>query len=325
MKLKKEYMILAVLIVALSLYLIFYKRDRTRYQLPELPEVPISEISRIEVSRPDGTMVLEKKKDRWVFSAEGYAADAGRVGDILDAIGKLTLTALVSESKSYERYDLDKAKRISVKAWTGEGLRREFDAGKTAPSYRHTFVRIAGDDRVYHARGDFRGRLDRTVEDLRDKTVLKFAETEISRVDIREAQGSLTLTRKEAPVEVKAGDPGKAEEGPLPKAELGWQSSEGRAVEEARIEALLAALSNLKCTAFVYDRKKTDLVDPIYTLHLRGSKDYTLSIFAKRKEDEKAYPAISSENDSPFLLSEVQAAKIMVPLEEMAAKADQSQ
>ncbi|MFH1122581.1 MAG: DUF4340 domain-containing protein [Pseudomonadota bacterium] len=323
MKVKKEYIILAVLIVALSLYLAFYKRDRTHYKLPQLSQVPITEITRFDISRPDGTILLEKKNDKWVFSPEGYAADAGRVRDMLDAIGKLTLTALVSESKSYERYDLDKGKRITVKAWAGDSLRREVDVGKTAPSYRHTFVKIAGDDRVYHARDDFRGRFDRSVEDLRDKTVLKFAEAEIGRVEIHEGKGSLTLMRKEAPVEVKAGDEGKDQGAPSPKVEPAWQTSEGKAVNESKLKTFLMDLSNLKCTAYVYDRKKTDLADPIYTLHLTGSREYTLSIFSKRNQDEKAYPAFSSENDSPFLLSEAQAKRIMVPVEEMLAKGDQ--
>lgn len=320
MKVKKEYMILALLIVALSLYLALHKRDKTQYTLPPLPEVPISEISRIEISKPDETIVLKKRKDKWMLSEEGYRADAAKVRDMLDTIGQLTLTALVSESKSYERYDLQKEKRIGVKAWAGDSLRREFDVGKTAPSHGHTFVKIAGDDKVYHARDDFKGRFDRSVEDLRDKWVLRFAEAEIGWVEIKDGKGSLTAMRKEVPVEVKATEEGAAREGASPKAELSWQSAEGRAVDESRLKALLRTLSNLECAGYIYDRRKEDFADPVYTLHLKGSMEYSLAIFAKRDKDEKGYPALSSENESPFLLSDAQAIRIMVPPEEILGK-----
>jgi len=141
-------------------------------------------------------------------------------------------------------------------------------------------------------------------------------------VEIREGKGSLTLMRKETPVEIKAGEEGKDQGVPSPKVGPVWQTSEGKAPDESKLKALLKDLSNLKCTAYVYDRKKTDLVDPLYTLHLTGSKAYTLSLFPKRNEEEKAYLALSSESDSPFLLSEAQAKRIMVPVEEMLATPD---
>ena len=39
---------------------------------------------------------------------------------MLDVIEELTLTALVSESKNYVRYDLSHDEKITVKAWKGK-------------------------------------------------------------------------------------------------------------------------------------------------------------------------------------------------------------
>ena len=117
MKVKKQYIILAVLIVALRLYLVFHKRDRTLYELPVLQEVPVAEITKIEISKPDGTTIaLEKTDDRWLIAPEAYPAEAGKMSVVLESLGNLTLTALVSESKSYERYGLSKEEKIGVKA-----------------------------------------------------------------------------------------------------------------------------------------------------------------------------------------------------------------
>ncbi len=51
MKIKKEYIILAVIIVALLLYLSQRSTDRTLYQLPKMPEISNSDINKIEVNK----------------------------------------------------------------------------------------------------------------------------------------------------------------------------------------------------------------------------------------------------------------------------------
>ena len=45
MKIKKEYIILALIIIALSVYLVMRRGDRTLYELPDLPQVSQKEIT----------------------------------------------------------------------------------------------------------------------------------------------------------------------------------------------------------------------------------------------------------------------------------------
>jgi hypothetical protein len=51
MKVKKEYLILILIIAALSIYLLIRNSDRTLYQLPELDGLKQSDISKIEISK----------------------------------------------------------------------------------------------------------------------------------------------------------------------------------------------------------------------------------------------------------------------------------
>jgi hypothetical protein len=317
MKIKKEYIILAVLIVALSLYLILHKGDRTEYELPVLQALPVADVNRIEIAKPGGSVIaLERKDDKWVISPEGYPADAGKVSVILETIGNLTLTALVSESKSYERYGLGGGDKISVKAWTGKGLKRDFDVGKAASSFQHTFVKIAGDDRVFHARENFRGRFDQTVDSLRDKTVFKFEPSEVESIEVHDTGKTVTFVRKPVPVEVSAGRESKA---PPTGGEVVWESSEGKA-DEAKLKQLLTTLSALRCKGYVYDRKKGDFKEPVYSIKLKGLEEYALSLFAKDDKNKNDYPGVSSQNGSPFLLPEHLAARIMIPPGDMMKK-----
>ena len=49
MKVKKEYFILAGVIVALILYLVLHKSNRTYYKLPDIPAVSGKQILKIEI------------------------------------------------------------------------------------------------------------------------------------------------------------------------------------------------------------------------------------------------------------------------------------
>ncbi len=324
MKIKKEYSILLAVIIALSLYLTLRNPDRTLYKLPEVPEVARKDISKIEIAKPDISIVLNKQGGSWHIAPQAYSADTDMVKNMLDVIEKLTLTALVSESKNYDRYNLNDNEKIVVKAWKEDTLRREFEVGKAATSYRHTFVKLAGDDRVYHARGNFRDKFDQTVDNLRDKTVLSFDQTEIQEIRIAKGEQLMVFGRKQVPVEVTAGKEAEVRSPPSPKAETVWQTAEGKKGDESKLSRLLTTLSNLRCEKYIDDRKKEDFTNPIYALQLKGLQEYTLSIFAKTDKSDKNYPAVSSANDYPFLLSDRQADDIMSNPDEMLQKSDKS-
>jgi hypothetical protein len=311
MKLKIEYLILAAIILGLSLYLILQKPYRSQYRLPEVPEVSRKDISKIEISKKDSPIVLSKRDNGWQIATKGYPVDGNKVRNMLDIMEKLTLTALVSESKNYERYELNEDNRIIVKAWSGDELRREFEVGQVATSLRHTFVKLADDHRVYHARGDLRNRFDQTVETLVDRTVLSFDQGEIQEIRITRGEQSIVFGRKQISEEVTASQEAQTQSTQSPRAQTVWQSADGRKGDESKISPLLTILSNLSSEQYIGDRKKDDFTKPIYTIHLLGSKEYTLSIFAKRNKDVTNYPSISSENDYPFLLPEWLANNIM--------------
>jgi len=168
MKIKTEYIILLAVILALSLYLSLRKSDKLSYELPRLPAVAKMDISKIEITKKGAPVILNKVNGGWNIGPQEYQADADKVTNMLGIIENLTLTAMVSESRDFSRYELDDEHKITVKAWSAEKLGREFDIGKVAPSYRHTFVRLKGNDCVYHARENFRHTFDLGVEDLRE-------------------------------------------------------------------------------------------------------------------------------------------------------------
>jgi hypothetical protein len=314
MKVKKEYIVLAVLIIALTLYLFLHKQDRTQYELPVLQEVPATEITRVEISKPGGsTLVLERKNDGWILLPEAYPVETGKAGALLESIGSLTLTALVSESQNYERYGLVKEEKIGVKAWAREKLKRDFEVGKAAPTSQNTFVLMAGDPRVFQARENLKAQFDQTLDDLRDKSVFKFDPSSVEAINLDDGKKTVNLTRKQLTVEVGAGE---KKEAPSTESQGVWQSAEGK-VDEAKVTQLLRVLSSLKCRTYIYDQKKSDLKNPVFTVKVKGMEEHSLSLFAKSDKDKNDHPAISSQNDSAFFLSDPQAKQIMLPLDQI--------
>ena len=311
MKVKKEYLILLLIIVVLSAYLSLRKKDRTLYELPILPGISKKDISKIEITKGKTSIVLNKKDDQWVIGSQQYPADKNKVNEMLDAGEKLTLTALVSESKDYIRYDLTDEKKINVKAWQADTLKRNFDVGKAASSFRHTFVKLADDHRVFHARENFRNKFDQSVDNLREKTVLSVQVADIAQIHITKEEQSLTLNRTPVAEADKPQEADQAAASPSPTIKAEWQTADGIMADKPGLNRLLSSLTNLRCDKFIEDRKKEDFTAPLFHVQLKGAKDYNLSIFAKLKDDDPDFPAISSENDYPFLLSKAKAESIM--------------
>jgi Domain of unknown function (DUF4340) len=315
MKLKKEYVILAVVIVGLSIYLLTRQTDRTLYRLPQLPPVSAKSITRIDINGPDGTISLHRAEDSWTIGEQKYPADRAKVSQMLDAISDLSLTAMMSESKDYVRYDLTDKNKISVKAWAGTTLEREFDVGKVGPSFRHTFVKLVGDAKVYQARNNFRATFEQGVEDLRDKVVLSFAASDIREIRLTKGAEAMTLARHETPLAEETGEKKEsdtAEEAAPPlKAKIVWQANDGRTAASAKVDELLAAVSQLACEKYITDHVSTDYKNPIYTLELEGQKAHRLSIFAKQNETDKSYPAVSSDSPYPFFLTNWKTKQLM--------------
>ena len=317
MKFKKEYLILVLIIAALAAYLFMRSADRTFYELPQISALEQNQITRIEISKGSGSIVLNKKDNKWNLEPHGYIADAKMVKDMLDVLGSLTLTTLVSESKDYGRYELSDGKRITVKVWQQNALKRNFDIGKPASSFRHTFVKLDGDSRVFHARDNFRDKFDLTTDSLRDKNVLSFKPPDIREIQIIRDQTKLKLNRSQVPVTQQQE---KLDTAPQAALKFEWQSSDGAQGNGPNLNRLLATLSNLNCETYINDRRKETFSAPVYAVKLKGGQDYELNVFAKLQKDDESYPAVSSDSDDPFFLSDSQVKQIMKDPEELLKK-----
>jgi hypothetical protein len=299
MTVKKEYIVLAVIIVVLVLVIVLRNQDRTHYTLPELEPVAKMQITRIVISRADSVLTLARHDDIWKIEPYGYPVDRSHIDKMLDAVTDFTLTTLVSESGNYIPYELNEEKLIGIEVFEGERQIARFDIGKPASTYHHTFVRLADDPKVYQARENLRSVFDKEIKQLRDKVVLNVERDLIS--DLTFVSGADTLTLKRV-------EPGSDAVPPvggdtlMPEPVSPWRTIDGRGADEKIVDGVVTRLKNLKCDSYIYGKTKAEFTDPIFTLRVEGSEPATLSIYEQGENNK--YPAVSSENDYPFYLPE---------------------
>jgi len=342
---KKEFIILGAIVVILLGYLLFQSRDKLHYKVPVLDPVKKEDIDKVEIKKADGTITLVKKDSQWLIHPQGYPTAADQVDRIMGTIAQLTLTDLVSKSKNYTLYDLTADKAVHVKAFKKDVVVRDFEIGKIASTFGHTFVKIKDNPNVYYAAESFRSHFDTPMNELRDKTVMKLDSNEISEVSI-EKEGQTTVFAKNVkPIEPPAIEPDKAKdnkkeekkqgetkpaavEPPKPEEQITWLMPDGKKGKKSQLDSLIGQLTNLSCQEYIEGKTKEDFKPqvPIYTLKLKGSKDYIMTFFPKletKKEGEEGpsegekYPVISSENAYPFYLASWKAEQIMKKPEDL--------
>ncbi len=297
---KKEYLVLAVIIGLLSAYLLVQKTDRSNYELPDIKEVLGSEITAVEIKKADNNVLLTKEGDTWVVTARKYPVDSAKIEKILGIVQKLTVTALVSETGELKRYHLDSEKSIRVTARKGDEIARQFELGKAAPTYRHTFLKLSGDDNVYHAAGSFRSDFDQTSESFRDKKVLAFKSGEIGAMALEKGGISSSFIK----TEVKTDDTDSAEKSGI------WTGQDGSEIDNEPVKSLLATIGSLDCSSFSPEAKsKVQASKPLCKIDVTGAKVMTLFLYEKGADG--TYPGITSESDYSFFLSGYQADSIL--------------
>jgi hypothetical protein len=294
MKIKKEYILLGLLMASSIGYLVFQKTDRIHYALPALAELKADDITVIEIIRYGKTSTLRKEGKVWLISPQNWRADLTKVSEMLDTLARLKVTDLVSESGDYDRYQLDAKGKALLKAYAGKELRLELTVGKAAPTYNHTYIMLPGDERVYLAGGDLPRLFLVPVPELRDMVVFAVSPPEISRIEIERGTGKTVLTKselaQEAPKNVTSGEKTKL---------FTWMNDKGTVVDKADIDSFLSALSKVYCGEYLDDAMRPLLKSPLMTVRLIGPGEHSLSVY--QKEGDKI-PALSSENASPFVL-----------------------
>ena len=294
---KKELLILIVIIAGLAVYLWTHNADRINYELPQIETLTTGKITRIEIKAPDETITLTRQDDAWTVGSRPYPANERLVDTMLNAISGLEVSALASGSENYARYSLDEASAIRVTAWEGENPVRSFSVGKAASTQSNTFITLDDRPQIYLSERNLRMTFDKSSDMFRDKSVLSFSMDAVQSLSIANGPASLDLKK-----ETQGDDSPK---------QSSWTQADGGQVDSQKVQDLLRPLHALKCQAFIEDKEKEDFANPELTITVHAEQTHTLHLFPK-PEDANGHsrPATSSEARYPFIISKHNAQDI---------------
>lgn len=305
---KKEYIILVVLIAGLSAYLMFHKESQDNYTLPTIEKIDTADVTSIEIKRQDQITRFTKTGDAWTMTEKKYPVDKALIAVMLDTIKAFKLTALVSQKSDLKRYDLYPEKQIQVNVFKGKKSLFEFNVGKEAPTYNHTFVMIKDDPNVYHASGSFKADFNKEPGDYRDKVILQVKEQAVKKFTVTKNQKSKTLVLNET----------KDDAG---KTHRAWNftddASEDILADSKKISSFLSSISFLKCDTYVEGKtpKNVERLTPSHALEIEADQTLTFKVYALPGK-EQMY-GTSSMNDYLFTLSEFDAKQILSGMDEL--------
>ncbi|MDD4272836.1 MAG: DUF4340 domain-containing protein [Desulfobacter postgatei] len=289
---KKEYIILIILIIGLIAYLGLKKDNQVHYELPTIPQVDTTRIDRVEISKADRLVVLTKGENGWTVTDKKFSANPEDIEQMIGTLKAIKLSALVSEAKDLARYELNDTHAVKVKALAGKEAVRSFVIGKTAPSHNHTFIYLDDKDRtVYQANGNFKSQFDKESADFRDKKVLEFDAAGVNKLTLEKQGQIVTLIKSQTP---KTTDQEKnetkknlIEKKPVPQESI-WKKEDGSVTDQKTISDLLSSLSKLECQAFLDEDKAARLkeIQPSCKILLENDKTFILNLFNKNENQD---------------------------------------
>jgi hypothetical protein len=210
---KKLYVALGVLAV-LGVLLIVQRQSEQKeiaqhsILAANLPKIDISEesaksIDRVVLVKPaekDGgvseEIVLVKTGDEaWSLKKPTEAkANASNVKSLLENLSKLSLSELISPSKDeYSQWGVSDDKALHASFFKGE--ESVFDVYFGENGSRGQMTRLGNQDGVYAIKGFSKWLYERDAKGWRDKSMLKFDDKEVVRVEIKNPNGTFTFDK----------------------------------------------------------------------------------------------------------------------------------
>jgi hypothetical protein len=186
-----------------------------RKELVGLDTADITEVRMTSAGDQPATIKLMREKNKWMVIQEdkSYPADKSAVNSLLSTVASLNAERMVSRKQDkWDSYSVGEKSTI-VSVYEGGSKATEFRVGKTGFNQNpasggfgqqgqgieaYTYVRMADEDEVYSVNGFLEATFNRTVNDLRDKSFLRFSSDNVTKVTFTyPADSSFVLEKRD--------------------------------------------------------------------------------------------------------------------------------
>lgn len=251
-----------------------------------------------------GTLIeLAKSDDGWTVGERRYKADINTIDGLVNAVKNIRVLDTVAQAGSDavdERYEIDKANAIVVKAYKGNELVRTLTIGKASSTGSQSYLTLDGKKDIYLVSGTLRDTFKKDVAALRSKSVYTVDSNDLTAVS--ESMGSTVLSI------VKSGDP------------AAWVAAGGAAsVDAEKAASWAASLAVLNADSWLDDDFILPAANESVTVITAGDKAITVSVYKEGDGEEAKYYGTCSETPYKFSLSRYSAGKYLKTAADMAA------
>ena len=263
----------------------------------------VADPDKLTIENASAVIELAKSDDGWTVGERRYKADTNTVDALVNAVKNIRILDTVAQAGNDtvdERYEIDKANAIVVKAYKGNELVRTLTIGKASSTGSQSYVTLDGKKDIYLVSGTLRDTFKKDVAALRSKVVYAVDTSDLTAVS--ESMGSTVLSI------VKSGDP------------AAWTATGGAAnVDAEKAASWAASLTRLNADSWLDDDFVLPPVSESVTVITAGGNAITVSVYKEGDGDEAKYYGTCSETPYKFTLSLYSAGKYLKTAADMAA------
>jgi hypothetical protein len=269
----------ALAVAVLADVAVHVDRGAAEAELPSIPNVDLSKVTRIDLEKGDTIVTLEKDGAVWQVTAPyRFPADEAQVLGILKPLAEGVPMDLRVDSGNGKEYGLESPDVVRVEISGAAGSLASFYVGNNAAG-GSSFVRFPGSEDVYRARLGGKHRYDKPPGEWRDHRVVTFNPELVDRLVIERREGSgVALVREIAAMGDGSADAPKA--GP-------WRTVAEASfpVDQKTADEALAALSKLRAGEILAPDHPSGTDDPEATVTVHLVTDETLTLLFGRTAD----------------------------------------
>jgi hypothetical protein len=192
--------ILVLLLLGLGAYVYWveYPNAQQEAKKKTLVDFTADDATEVSLVYADREIALKKTGDEWRLTKPLEAlADSTTVKNLVNAIAECEVKKELTEAAAdLSQYGLDKP-LVTVTVKMKNKALPAIVVGKNTPVGASTYVQRADDKKVVLTNSAFRSGMDKTVKDLRDKTILAFTDDDLQKLQISTPDTTTELVRKE--------------------------------------------------------------------------------------------------------------------------------
>jgi len=193
-------LILILLLAGLGAYVYWVEVPQAEQETKKktLFDFKADDVTEVSLVYGDHEIVVKKSGDNWQLAKPiEVAADATTAKNLASAIADCEVKKTLTEKATdLAPYGLDNP-FVKVTVKLGAKEMPTILVGKNAPVGFSTYIKRADEDKVLLTGSAFRSGMDKKVKDLRDKTILNFADKDVQKIELHGEGKDITLAQKD--------------------------------------------------------------------------------------------------------------------------------